>query len=564
MSKQKNQRLSLFLFVLISIFTTYNRIIYAQTPLEKIDSLEKIISKKQVNDTTWINAIISLEKLYIDTRNQKKGTHLDMLLKKAKKANYLKGISQALRLRAYQYADEGDYKKALNIALEKLAYDEKNNTLAEVIDAYNLLVYVNARSNIIPKALEYALLAKKGIDDLPETHPKWYDLFGSVYSGLGNMYIINQEYNKTSEIKALDIYAAVIKNAKKAIELNRMPKEKALYLEGSAYNNMAFLYYRSEKYQLSAEYAQKALAMSEQHNVPLLLPPVLNILVLSYTNIGDFKNAERYLAMMGEFDKNKKLKQEELLGYYKVGRELYLKQNKFELAYQYQDKYYSLKDSIQGTDVQNKLNELSTKYETEKKEAQIKTLERERTLKNYLIAAIFIFLIGSAVAIWNKYKSIQLEKALMSQTAILQQEQAEKLQLEMDTKHRELASSTLYLEQRNGFLDTLKTQIKSGIEPKKLLTEIDRNMNLEDDWQNFKIHFEQVHHSFFEKLLDLEPNLTDLEQKQCAYLKLNLSPKQVSNLLNVTPHAVSVSRTRIKKKLGIDENISLNDFLTKL
>lgn len=234
------------------------------------------------------------------------------------------------------------------------------------------------------------------------------------------------------------------------------------------------------------------------------------------------------------------------------------------MAYQYQDKYYSLKDSIQGTDVQNKLNELSTKYETEKKEVQIKTLEREKTLKNYLLVAILVFVIGLIGTFWNRYKSIQLEKALMRQDAILQQEKAEKLQLEMDTKQRELASSTLYLEQRNGFLDTLKTQIKSGIEPKKLLTEIDRNMNLEDDWQNFKIHFEQVHHSFFEKLLDLEPNLTDLEQKQCAYLKLNLSPKQVSNLLNVTPHAVSVSRTRIKKKLGLEEDVSLNDFLARL
>ena len=537
---------------------------YSQTPQQKIDSLENWVAKHPKKDTAWVSSLIRLEQLYVDNRDDKKGKNIAEIVENAKKLKYNKGVSQALRLQTYQFADEGDYKKALDIALEKLAYDEKNNTLAEVIDAYNLLVYVNARSNLIPKALEYALLAKKGIDNLPENHPKWYALFGSVYSSLGNIYVINQKYNKTSEIKALEIYAAVIKNAKKAIELNRMPKERALYLEGSAYNNMAFLYYRSEKYNLSAEYAQKALAMSEQHNVPLLLPPVLNILVLSYTNIGDFKNAERYLAMMGEFDKNKKLKQEELLGYYKVGRELYLKQNKFELAYQYQDKYYSLKDSIQGTDVQNKLNELSTKYETEKKEVQIKTLEREKTLKNYLLAAILVFVIGLIGTFWNRYKSIQLEKALMRQDAILQKEKAEKLQLEMDTKQRELASSTLYLEQRNGFLDTLKTQIKSGIEPKKLLTEIDRNMNLEDDWQNFKIHFEQVHHSFFEKLLDLEPNLTDLEQKQCAYLKLNLSPKQVSNLLNVTPHAVSVSRTRIKKKLGLEEDVSLNDFLARL
>ena len=242
----------------------------------------------------------------------------------------------------------------------------------------------------------------------------------------------------------------------------------------------------------------------------------------------------------------------------------YKENNDTKNALYYLEKNMILKDSLYSDTKTQTINDLSTKYETEKKEAQIKTLEREKTLKNYLIIAIFIFLIGSAVAVWNKYKSIQLEKALMKQMTILQQEQAEKLQLEMDNKQRELASATLYLEQRNGFLDTLRGQIKSGIEPKKLLTEIDRNMNLEDDWQNFKLHFEQVHHTFFEKLLKIEPNLTDLEQKQCAYLKLNLSPKQVSNLLNVTPHAVSVSRTRIKKKLNLAEDVSLNDFLAQL
>lgn len=316
---------SLFYFTFLSsLFIEFT--CFSQTPQQKIDSLENWVQKHPKKDTTWVNNLLSLEQLYVDTRDSMKGKKIVEIVEIAKKIKYTIGISKSLRLQTYQLADEGDYKKALDIALEKLAYDEKNNTPAEVIDAYNLLVYVNARSNLIPKALEYALLAKKGIDNLPETHPKWYSLFGSVYSSLGNIYIINQEYNKTSEIKALEIYAAVIKNAKKAIELNRMPKERALYLEGSAYNNMAFLYYRSEKYQLSAEYAQKALAMSEQHNVPLLLPPVLNILVLSYTNIGDFKNAERYLQMMSKFNEDKKLKKEEVLGYYKVGRELYLKQ----------------------------------------------------------------------------------------------------------------------------------------------------------------------------------------------------------------------------------------------
>jgi DNA-binding CsgD family transcriptional regulator len=223
-----------------------------------------------------------------------------------------------------------------------------------------------------------------------------------------------------------------------------------------------------------------------------------------------------------------------------------------------------LKDSLYNEKTTQIIEETATKYETEKKEAQIKTLETEKNLRNYLIITLIMLGLGLAWATWSKLKVARLAKELAKQKEITQQRQIEKLQIETEAKQRELTTAALYLNERNEFLNNLKTMIKEGESSKILLNEIDKNTNLEKEWDKFKVHFEQVHSNFFQQLLSHESNLTDLEQKQCAYLKLNLSPKQVANLLNVTPHAVSTSRTRIKKKLNLLEDQDLGAWLQNL
>ncbi len=92
----------------------------------------------------------------------------------------------------------------------------------------------------------------------------------------------------------------------------------------------------------------------------------------------EYDKAEKYLELLGNLSKDKKLLTIEVLDYLRHSRDLYLKKKDFEKAFDFQGKYVALKDSIQGKDVQNKLNDLNVKYETEKKEHQNKLLLKEK------------------------------------------------------------------------------------------------------------------------------------------------------------------------------------------
>lgn len=150
----------------------------------------------------------------------------------------------------------------------------------------------------------------------------------------------------------------------------------------------------------------------------------------------------------------------------------------------------------------------------------------------------------------------------------------EKLNLEMIHKEKELANSTLMIIQKNEILNKLvhdlnrvksaltdeqhKTQLNSTI--KKIGREIDN----EKQWQVFNTHVEQVHEQLFMKLKEKFPDLTPRELSLCAYLRMNISSKEIATLMNISTRGVEISRYRIRKKLGLDRNGNLTDFMMKL
>ena len=83
----------------------------------------------------------------------------------------------------------------------------------------------------------------------------------------------------------------------------------------------------------------------------------------------------------------------------------------------------------------------------------------------------------------------------------------------------------------------------------------------EDDWQNFSFHFDQVHHNFIARIKEDYPVLSPTDLKLCAYLRLNLTTKEIAPLLNISPRGVEISRYRLRKKLNLDGDVNLNTFM---
>ncbi len=171
---------------------------------------------------------------------------------------------------------------------------------------------------------------------------------------------------------------------------------------------------------------------------------------------------------------------------------------------------------------------------------------------------------------FNEEKAIL--KSKQKQTAAeVEKLKNEKLETEIQHKNKELASSTMHLLQKNETLSLLKTQIdktynklsntEAKKEVKKLISLINNDLQLEDDWKRFSHHFDQVHREFLERIKKQYPQLTPKDLKLCAYLRMNLSTKEIAPLLNISVRGVEIGRYRLRKKLELDKGVNLNDFM---
>ncbi|MCF0075500.1 hypothetical protein LZD49_33795 [Dyadobacter sp. CY261] len=140
----------------------------------------------------------------------------------------------------------------------------------------------------------------------------------------------------------------------------------------------------------------------------------------------------------------------------------------------------------------------------------------------------------------------------------------EALQQRLEVNQRELASTTLYIVQKNKMLSGLKGQIEELHEfypegkhdhLKNIESILKNDLYLEADWEKFKLHFEQVHPRFFDELYARHPNLTKNEVRLHAYFHMKLSTKEIASLLNIDPASVRRAKTRLYKKMSPSEEV---------
>ncbi|MCS6930499.1 MAG: hypothetical protein NZM43_13510 [Saprospiraceae bacterium] len=141
----------------------------------------------------------------------------------------------------------------------------------------------------------------------------------------------------------------------------------------------------------------------------------------------------------------------------------------------------------------------------------------------------------------------------------------ERFALELANKNRELSNAALNLVRKNEVLRHLRSQLLQHLnEPnalRRLIREIDQHLEGEHDWALFETAFNEVHDGFFKRLLQQYPNLTPGDLRLAAYLKLNLSSKEIAPLLNISLRGVENKRYRLRKKLGLSEDANLTEFI---
>lgn len=149
-----------------------------------------------------------------------------------------------------------------------------------------------------------------------------------------------------------------------------------------------------------------------------------------------------------------------------------------------------------------------------------------------------------------------------------------KLEADISYKNRELTTAAIHLIQRGKLLKRIKEEwtalvqdkkdLEDNVQFKRVLRLLNAAEKNDADWENFSIHFDQVHSNFLATLKSHFPELSRNDLKMCAYVKMNLSSKEIAQLMNLSIRAVEVGRYRLRKKLPISSEINLHDYLVKV
>lgn len=257
--------------------------------------------------------------------------------------------------------------------------------------------------------------------------------------------------------------------------------------------------------------------------------------------------------------------------------ELYEKSGQYKKALDYHQQYFEHQEEIKGLATQQKIASLEIQYETEKKERQIEQLalqnqvqrSKSTTLAIGLVSAFLLFFLIISIVIYRRRQEREVHR--------LQEEihHQEKLSLDQDVafKARQLTTHALHMVQKNKVLQEIKGEVLSlskrvDAESRKALRSLDRRISLnlrsDEDWETFKLFFEQTNQDFYDNLAKVNDELSPTELRLCTLIKLNLNIKETASVMNIEPTSVKTARHRLRKKLKLNQGQDLAAFIRQV
>ena len=280
---------------------------------------------------------------------------------------------------------------------------------------------------------------------------------------------------------------------------------------------------------------------------------------------------------------------------------LYSDRGDVVLSKLYLDSAYAITEKIYAEEGAQQIALLGSFYEIERKEKEIQLLEngaRIDSLRRWILLIVTGLIFVVALGQWQKIKSNKRfmekqNKVMEMEQAMLQMEidniklreqqleseiknralQEQFLKRELDLLGQTLSGHTLQLIAKNKMLEDIQQSLldalkAEGAEKNKLLKattkSIELNFKKDEDWKQFEHFFSQVHGSFYEGLKRILPDISAGEQRLCALLKLNIESKEIARVLGITPDSLRIARYRLRKRLGLEAEQSLTQFLGDL
>jgi DNA-binding CsgD family transcriptional regulator len=480
---------------------------------------------------------------------------------------------------------------ALNNLDKSENYSERAATYLLIAGAYGNQAKYDSASTV--DALQYFTKTESAINAGKQnntiTIPENYRLYAQLYSTKGKFYIEKKEYsNAINYLQTAVAFAAKTKNPG--------------FFSFAPYMNLANAFAESTQPDSAIFYGNLALKNSKglsSKNVSMAR--IFYSFGKAYMAKANLVLAKLYYdsaIYYGSKDKNLSYVKSAHFGLY----QLYQQQGNTNQALKALQAYVAINDSLYNTENLANVTNIKTKYETEKKELENQELKTTATFRRNIIIALTLFAIALLLSLLFFIRNRKLERTLaeatkskLQQQQLLQQEKAltlekqneslllnklldeeenKRLKETTDLQDRQLTTANLTLEQQNKQLqDVYKTLYTIGqnattnedkVLVKAIRQQIKSSINITDSWDNVTLHFEKVHPNFFNKLTSHNVSLTQNDIKLCAYTKLNLSTKDIAQLMAIDTQSVRMNRYRLKKKLQLTEEQDLISYLINL
>lgn len=376
-------------------------------------------------------------------------------------------------------------------------------------------------------------------------------------------------------------YATALPYFQKAVELNRPLNN--LRNESALNNNIGICFMETGKHEKADEYFLRSLAVRKQTGDIAGQAQVLNSLGKNQAVVGHFKAArDRFeqaldLGRAADNRASMAISLESLASAYDTLGE-------YKAALAAFREFKALNDSLYNAESRTTIARLEDGFRRDK-EKKVFELEAQRKdavnarqrIWNFALAIALLSILLIAYLLFKVMRARVRNSALEQETLRLQSEKLEaeqaKLKEDLEFKERELTANALFLLKKNELIAhiaerLLKAKSTFRQENQKIVQDIVRDLQASQDehnWNEFEAHFTRVHSTFYQTLQERFPSLTPNERKLCAFLRLNMSTKDISAITQQSLNSITVARSRLRKKLRIEgEDVQLVDFLLSI
>gem|GEM_PF-3027626 len=420
----------------------------------------------------------------------------------------------------------------------------------------------------------------------------------ALYSEIGNLHYAQKQYQL-----AYEWYEKAYKQEQKNFD-----KHKNYHALGYLVGNMGLAKMKMKAYTEAQKLYEKARAYFQTSKSERDYVNVLSNLSQLYYET----NALQQATEMAEdgYQKAKKMHNYELLVELSSRLiQVYKQQGNKEQLYFYQGEKSQYQDTIAHFKQEKELLVLAFQEKNALRRKEVGELETRNNRLFYVTWAtlLIIYVLGIIsllVARSNKLFRIVVQEKILLQQKILQESQEkirlqedlfeeekgknelqekynalekERMQDKIDFQARQLASQAAIMVQKNNWLVEIEDTLKESFATlpagqanelrqhfRQTFAEIRQGINIENDWGSYKRHFEEVHPLFFDNIQRQFPKITHNDLHTCAYLKINLSIKEIARILHIGEASLRVNLTRLKAKFDLDRSQDLRTFLVNI